>query len=218
MCSFRYGRRVVRAIISQFRGSGGPVYPFHAFCRSRVFHYRLSGVVPYSYGAQAFGHDRRNRCPIRRSRERHCGVDALGFECRLGQRGFWTDSIVDPLDLRRVDAVLTSRGEEVGFVGRRPDWFNQQWPVKEFHDLRYPTYVRIRVLHRCYRRPRHLWCVLVFIPNCVSTEALIGAFVTGLIVPREGNLAIIITEKLEDAVSIIFLPLVRVSKSSGDDA
>jgi len=36
----------------------------------------------------------------------------------------------------------------------------------------------------------------------------IGAFVAGIIVPREGGLAISITEKLEDMVSIIFLPLV----------
>jgi Kef-type K+ transport system membrane component KefB len=35
-----------------------------------------------------------------------------------------------------------------------------------------------------------------------------GAFIAGLIVPREGGLAITITEKLEDMVSIIFLPLV----------
>ena len=36
----------------------------------------------------------------------------------------------------------------------------------------------------------------------------LGAFIAGLIVPREGGLAILITEKLEDMVSIIFLPLV----------
>lgn len=36
----------------------------------------------------------------------------------------------------------------------------------------------------------------------------LGAFLAGIIVPREGGLAIIFTEKLEDAVSIIFLPLV----------
>ena len=36
----------------------------------------------------------------------------------------------------------------------------------------------------------------------------VGAFLTGLIVPREGGLAIAMTEKLEDMVSIIFLPLV----------
>ena len=36
----------------------------------------------------------------------------------------------------------------------------------------------------------------------------VGAFLTGLIVPREGGLAISMTEKLEDMVTIIFLPLV----------
>lgn len=36
----------------------------------------------------------------------------------------------------------------------------------------------------------------------------VGAFLAGIIVPREGGLAIIFTEKLEDVVSIIFLPLV----------
>ena len=36
----------------------------------------------------------------------------------------------------------------------------------------------------------------------------VGAFLAGLIVPREGGLAISMTEKLEDMVTIIFLPLV----------
>ena len=35
-----------------------------------------------------------------------------------------------------------------------------------------------------------------------------GGFIAGLVVPREGGLAITLTEKLEDMVSIIFLPLV----------
>lgn len=35
-----------------------------------------------------------------------------------------------------------------------------------------------------------------------------GGFLAGLVVPREGGLAIALTEKLEDMVSIIFLPLV----------
>lgn len=42
----------------------------------------------------------------------------------------------------------------------------------------------------------------------IYASPLPGAFVAGLIVPREGGLAITITEKLEDMVSIIFLPLV----------
>ena len=35
-----------------------------------------------------------------------------------------------------------------------------------------------------------------------------GAFLVGLVVPREGGLSITLTEKLEDMVSIVFLPLV----------
>jgi Kef-type K+ transport system membrane component KefB len=36
----------------------------------------------------------------------------------------------------------------------------------------------------------------------------LGAFLAGIIVPREGGLAIALTEKLEDMVSVVFLPLV----------
>lgn len=43
-----------------------------------------------------------------------------------------------------------------------------------------------------------------------------GAFIAGLIVPREGGLAIMITEKLEDMVSIIFLPLVGLYDVGGE--
>ncbi|KAF9783146.1 Sodium/hydrogen exchanger family-domain-containing protein [Thelephora terrestris] len=46
-----------------------------------------------------------------------------------------------------------------------------------------------------------------FFTDVIGVHAIFGAFVTGLIVPRQGNLAIIMTEKLEDVVSIIFLPL-----------
>lgn len=47
---------------------------------------------------------------------------------------------------------------------------------------------------------------------CVNGSLFrIGAFIVGLIVPREGGLAIALTEKLEDMVAIIFLPLVRTS-------
>jgi Kef-type K+ transport system membrane component KefB len=43
-----------------------------------------------------------------------------------------------------------------------------------------------------------------------------GAFLAGIIVPREGGLAISLTEKLEDMVSIIFLPLVCISGFEAD--
>jgi hypothetical protein len=38
-----------------------------------------------------------------------------------------------------------------------------------------------------------------------------GAFLAGIVVPRDGGLAITLTEKLEDMVSVIFLPLVSHS-------
>ncbi|KAG5642538.1 hypothetical protein DXG03_002576 [Asterophora parasitica] len=46
-----------------------------------------------------------------------------------------------------------------------------------------------------------------FFTDVIGVHAIFGAFVTGIIVPREGNLAIQLTEKLEDMVAIIFLPL-----------
>jgi hypothetical protein len=53
--------------------------------------------------------------------------------------------------------------------------------------------------------------LLTLVPICTqfhSISVLVGAFVAGIIVPREGGLAIALTEKLEDMVAIIFLPLV----------
>lgn len=41
-----------------------------------------------------------------------------------------------------------------------------------------------------------------------QVQAIFGAFLAGLVVPREGGLAITLTEKLEDLVSVVFLPLV----------
>ncbi|KAJ7623138.1 Sodium/hydrogen exchanger family-domain-containing protein [Roridomyces roridus] len=46
-----------------------------------------------------------------------------------------------------------------------------------------------------------------FFTDIIGVHAIFGAFLVGLIVPREGSLAIALTEKLEDMVSIIFLPL-----------
>ncbi|KAM5539392.1 hypothetical protein V8D89_006844 [Ganoderma adspersum] len=43
--------------------------------------------------------------------------------------------------------------------------------------------------------------------DIIGVHAIFGAFLAGLIVPRDGGLAIALTEKLEDMVSIIFLPL-----------
>ena len=142
-------------------------------------------------------------------------MGALGLERRLGKRGFGTDSVVDPLGLCRVDTVLAFPSKASGFVGRRPDWLNQQWAIEEFYDVRYPFDVRIRVLYGCHRCPCDIRFVFTLLPRCVA-ETFTGAFVVGLVVPRQGNLAIAMTEKLEDMVSIIFLPLVCVPKPSHD--
>ncbi|KAF9222988.1 hypothetical protein BS17DRAFT_164594 [Gyrodon lividus] len=46
-----------------------------------------------------------------------------------------------------------------------------------------------------------------FFTDIVGVNAIFGAFVVGVIVPREGGVALAFAEKLEDMVSIIFLPL-----------
>ncbi|KAL4073309.1 Sodium/hydrogen exchanger family-domain-containing protein [Scleroderma yunnanense] len=46
-----------------------------------------------------------------------------------------------------------------------------------------------------------------FFTDIVGVNAIFGAFLVGIVVPREGGLAITLTEKLEDMVSIVFLPL-----------
>ncbi|PPQ97543.1 hypothetical protein CVT26_002328 [Gymnopilus dilepis] len=46
-----------------------------------------------------------------------------------------------------------------------------------------------------------------FFTDVIGVHAIFGAFVAGVIVPREGGLTITMTEKLEDLVSIVFLPL-----------
>ncbi|KAH7885510.1 Sodium/hydrogen exchanger family-domain-containing protein [Phlebopus sp. FC_14] len=51
-----------------------------------------------------------------------------------------------------------------------------------------------------------LWAS-AFFTDIVGVNAIFGAFLAGVIVPREGGLAIALTEKLEDMVTILFLPL-----------
>jgi Kef-type K+ transport system membrane component KefB len=46
-----------------------------------------------------------------------------------------------------------------------------------------------------------------FFTDVIGVHAIFGAFLAGIIVPRDGGLAITLTEKLEDMVSVIFLPL-----------
>ncbi|KZS90464.1 hypothetical protein SISNIDRAFT_443933 [Sistotremastrum niveocremeum HHB9708] len=46
-----------------------------------------------------------------------------------------------------------------------------------------------------------------FFTDVIGVQAIFGGFLVGMIVPRDNGLAIALTEKLEDMVSIIFLPL-----------
>lgn len=53
--------------------------------------------------------------------------------------------------------------------------------------------------------------LLVFLSSwftgIIGVHAIFGAFLVGLICPREGGFAVKVTEKIEDLVSVIFLPL-----------
>ncbi|PWN32772.1 uncharacterized protein FA14DRAFT_162059 [Meira miltonrushii] len=65
------------------------------------------------------------------------------------------------------------------------------------------------------RGPTHLMMTLTillvfassFLTDCIGVHAIFGAFLVGLIIPHEGGFAVALTEKLEDMVSIVFLPL-----------
>ena len=46
-----------------------------------------------------------------------------------------------------------------------------------------------------------------FFTDIIGVHAIFGGFLAGLAIPHDGGLAIALTEKLEDMVSIIFLPL-----------
>ncbi|KAI8337333.1 Sodium/hydrogen exchanger family-domain-containing protein [Blakeslea trispora] len=49
--------------------------------------------------------------------------------------------------------------------------------------------------------------ISAFVTNIIGIHAIFGGFLAGVIVPHEHDLAIKITEKIEDIVNIIFLPL-----------
>lgn len=57
---------------------------------------------------------------------------------------------------------------------------------------------------------QYLVCTLtVFHSDCVSHSYLyLGGFIAGFIVPHDNGFAISIVEKLEDLVSILFIPIV----------
>jgi Kef-type K+ transport system membrane component KefB len=56
-----------------------------------------------------------------------------------------------------------------------------------------------------------------FVTDAVGIHALFGAFVIGVLVPKEGAYADALTEKIEDVVSSLFLPLYFVSSGLKTD-
>lgn len=67
--SFRSGCRFVHTVVPPVRRPGGPIHAFHAFCRCRVLNHCVPSVVSYPHGAQAFGYERWNCCPVGWGRE-----------------------------------------------------------------------------------------------------------------------------------------------------
>jgi len=48
-----------------------------------------------------------------------------------------------------------------------------------------------------------------FVTQILGVHAIFGGFLMGVIIPHESGFAIKLTQKLEDLVTIVFLPLVR---------
>lgn len=49
--------------------------------------------------------------------------------------------------------------------------------------------------------------ISAFVTNIIGVHAIFGGFIIGVIVPHEGGFALGITEKIEDLVNILFLPI-----------
>ncbi|KMZ57125.1 Cation/H(+) antiporter [Zostera marina] len=72
-----------------------------------------------------------------------------------------------------------------------------------------PDGEQVKEIHICIT----LLIVLVggFITDVIGIHALFGAFIIGIIIPKEGPFARVLIEKIEDLISSIFLPLYFVS-------
>lgn len=49
--------------------------------------------------------------------------------------------------------------------------------------------------------------VSAFFTEIIGVHAIFGAFMAGIICPHEGGFAIKVTEKIEDLIATLFLPL-----------
>lgn len=50
--------------------------------------------------------------------------------------------------------------------------------------------------------------ISAFVTNVIGVHSIFGGFIMGVIVPHEGGFALGITEKIEDLVNVLFLPIV----------
>ncbi|KAI9306473.1 Sodium/hydrogen exchanger family-domain-containing protein [Cunninghamella echinulata] len=79
-----------------------------------------------------------------------------------------------------------------------------------------PLYYRLCIYTNSFENgPTHLLMTVTllmvlisaFITNIIGVHAIFGGFLAGVIIPHENNLPIRITEKIEDIMNIVFLPL-----------
>ena len=57
-----------------------------------------------------------------------------------------------------------------------------------------------------------------FFTDIIGIHPIFGGFLAGLIIPHDNGFAISIVEKLEDFVTLLFLPLVSLPQASRDGA
>jgi len=50
--------------------------------------------------------------------------------------------------------------------------------------------------------------ISAFVTSIIGVNAILGGFIIGVIIPHDGGFAVGITEKIEDLVNILFLPVV----------
>ncbi|KAF1876037.1 hypothetical protein Lal_00006668, partial [Lupinus albus] len=82
-------------------------------------------------------------------------------------------------------------------------------PLLEVMARRSPEGEPVKEIYICITLTLVLACS--FVTDTIGIHALFGAFVVGIIMPKDGPFAGVLTEKIEDLVSGIFLPLYFVS-------
>ncbi|KAK7258159.1 hypothetical protein RIF29_32650 [Crotalaria pallida] len=82
-------------------------------------------------------------------------------------------------------------------------------PILGFMAKRSPEGEPVKEIYICITMTLVLACS--FVTDTIGIHALFGAFVIGIIVPKDGPFAEVLTEKIEDLVTGLFLPLYFVA-------